>query len=125
MAKIIVIDDEEGVAKIIRLWLEKEGHEVLTGNNGLEGFKLIEKENPDLVITDQDMPGLTGLEIARKTKKSPKTSKIPVIIMSGRETPIINRKTALEAGAKEFLTKPPSSFLNLINIIKNILSSSQ
>lgn len=82
MACILVIDDDPEIVKVLRLYLEQHGHRCLSANRGNLALKIIREENPDLVITDVMMPGLTGGAVYETIRKE-FGSELPVIISTG------------------------------------------
>lgn len=101
--KIVVADDEPIMLKTISLRLKKDGHEVITTDNGREALDMIALENPDLVITDIMMPYASGLEIVGTVKSTNK--KLPIIVLSamGQENVVLE---AFQLGADDFISKP-------------------
>ena len=101
--KIIVAEDEPLMQKTIALRLKKDGHEVITTDNGREALALIDTENPDLVITDIMMPYASGLEIVGTVKSSGR--KLPIIVLTamGQENVVLE---AFQLGADDFIAKP-------------------
>jgi DNA-binding response OmpR family regulator len=101
--KILIAEDEPIMQKTIALRLKKDGHEVLTTDNGREALSLIDEQSPDLIITDIMMPYASGLEIVGSVKKMEK--KIPVIVLSamGQENVVLE---AFNLGADDFISKP-------------------
>ncbi|MGN6165385.1 MAG: response regulator transcription factor [Flavisolibacter sp.] len=100
--KILVAEDEPIMLKTISLRLKKDGHTVITTDNGREALEQIESEVPDLIITDIMMPYSSGLEIVGKVRQSRKT---PIIILSsmGQENIVLE---AFNLGADDYITKP-------------------
>ncbi len=105
---VLVIDDEEFVLNMIMAFFEKDypGYNLITASNGEYGIEMITQTRPELVITDWDMPILNGIEIVKKIKTEPETKDTPVIMMTGKMTSSDNLKTALDAGAIDFIRKP-------------------
>jgi PAS domain S-box-containing protein len=101
--RILVVDDEEPVAATLRLTLERLGYRVTATTSPAEAWKLFREEGYDVVITDQTMPGITGLELARKMLKARKS--IPVILCTGFSETASPEK-AESAGITEYLLKP-------------------
>ncbi len=101
--KILVAEDEPIMLKTIALKLKKDGHDVLTTDNGREALDLIETQKPDMVITDIMMPYASGMEIVGKVKQS--GSKTPIIVLSamGQENVVLE---AFNLGADDFIAKP-------------------
>ena len=102
MKRILVVDDERQITRMLRAALQSSGYEVLTAANGVEGFSRFEQERPDLIITDLAMPEMTGLDLTRAVRK---VSATPIIVLSVRDTDQM-KVTALDDGADDYLTKP-------------------
>lgn len=105
MAQILVIDDDFQLLKMVRVMLERVGHEVETINNGQRGIALAAETQPDLAIIDVMMPDLNGYDVVKQLREDPQTRDIPVMILTARSQPI-DKKMALDAGANSFMSKP-------------------
>jgi len=103
--RILVVDDEPHIRRVLTAVLTGYGYEVMTAKDGLEGLAVLQEAVVDLVILDFMMPGANGLEILAKIRSDPVRSKTPVIILTakGQDT---DREAALAGGADDFLTKP-------------------
>ena len=118
---ILAIDDDKDILKILKRYLENEGFSISTANNGDEGFEMVEKLNPDLIILDVMMPGLNGYEISTKLQNNKEHSCIPVIFLSalgGKE----NKLKAFACGAVDYLEKPFDKN-DLLNKVKKHLQT--
>lgn len=102
MKRILVVDDERQITRMLRASLQGCGYEVLTAINGVEGYSRFEQERPDLIITDLAMPEMSGLDLTRAVRK---VSATPIIVLSVRDTEQM-KITALDDGADDYLTKP-------------------
>jgi two-component system alkaline phosphatase synthesis response regulator PhoP len=113
--KILIVEDEEDVAELIRYNLTKNGYQVEIAATGPVGLSMVESIKPDLVLLDLMLPGFDGLEVCRNLKKDPKTSSIPVVMVTakGSEADIV---TGLEMGAADYITKPFSPRILLARI---------
>jgi len=102
---ILLIEDEEDIAALIKLQAEMSGYRIIIEMDGLNGFRAVEREKPDIVILDIMLPGMSGLDVCRKIKSSPDLKSIPVIIISAKseELDVI---LGLELGADDYVTKP-------------------
>lgn len=80
--KILVVDDDEDIVKLIKIRLQAKGFEVITALDGDTGLFMAKKHNPDLVVADLTMPGMNGWQMSLKLKQDDKYKKIPVIILS-------------------------------------------
>ncbi len=103
--KILAVDDEEDILELLRFNLTKEGFAVLCATSGEEALKSALSSRPDLILLDLLLPGMDGLEVARRLKSDPSTQDIPVIMVTakGEEADIV---TGLEVGAEDYITKP-------------------
>jgi len=117
--RILLIEDEEDIAALIKLQAELSGYKLHVEVDGLNGFRAIEREKPDLVILDIMLPGQNGFDICRKMKSNPDLKNIPVIILSakGEELDVI---LGLELGADDYVPKPFSPKI-LFSRIKAVL----
>lgn len=117
--KILIVDDEEDVLKLVCYNLQKEGYHTETAASGEEVLKKARAVLPDLIILDLMLPGIDGLQVCKNLKADAKTQHIPVIMLTakGEETDIV---TGLELGAEDYVTKPFSPKV-LIARVRRIL----
>ena len=103
--RILVVDDEEDILELVRYNLAKEGYQVTGVLTGEDALKKALSENFDLIVLDLMLPGIDGLEVAKRLKNSPKTEQVPIVMLSakGEEADIV---TGLEIGADDYITKP-------------------
>lgn len=103
--RILLIEDEEDIAALIKLQAEISGYKLHVEVDGVNGYRAIEREKPDLVILDLMLPGENGLDVCRKMKNHPTLRNIPVIIVSakGEDLDIV---LGLELGADDYIVKP-------------------
>ena len=103
--KILIVEDDPSVLRATSYILEKEGYEVLTAQNGLEGLRKAKQDNPDLLILDVMLPGIDGFEICHSLRAESQTAQLPILMFSakGQEA---DKATGLKVGADEYLTKP-------------------
>ncbi len=100
--RILVIEDNPDISRVVQYELEQAGFEVLAASDGISGLSQAREEHPDLVVLDLGLPDLDGAEVARHLRKS---SSIPIIILTAMDA--LDRKLALlEAGANDYMTKP-------------------
>ena len=101
-AKILVIEDEDDVVHLLRFRLEQEGYEVISACNGVEGLRILQQENPHLVVLDVMMPRMNGWETCKRIRQY---SDVPIIMLTalGQET---DKVRGLELGADDYVTKP-------------------
>ncbi|MDL2300527.1 response regulator transcription factor [Clostridiaceae bacterium OttesenSCG-928-D20] len=100
--KILIVEDEEKIARFIELELSHEGYEVEKTTDGREGLSLSEAGGFDLILLDIMLPGINGLEILRRLRK---TSDIPVIMLTARDA-VMDKVSGLDMGADDYITKP-------------------
>ncbi len=102
---ILVVDDEKNTASLFQDYLEMTGgHKVSVAHSGVEALEKIKMKKPDLIILDQCMPGLTGVEVVGELKKVKDTQEIPVVIFSVADKP--NYKTRKSLGILGYFAKP-------------------
>ena len=105
MARILVIDDEPIIHKMISHALEKEKHQLDFASTGTEGVKKAKTTRPDLIITDVIMPDINGYEVTRLLRRDPLFAQIPILVLTA-QTGLENKINSFEAGADDHLTKP-------------------
>ncbi|MGD8389431.1 MAG: response regulator transcription factor [Desulfobacteraceae bacterium] len=103
--KILVVEDDEDIREMLRVWFSKEGYSFSSASTGEEALTLIEKDCPDLIVLDLMLPGMDGLEVTRRLRKDPKRNTIPIVMLTARteESEILE---GYEAGADDYVTKP-------------------
>ena len=101
--KILVVDDEEDIVEIIRLYLEDEGYEVIAAYDGKEALEMARMESPHLIILDIMLPKMDGLEICRQVRTE---ETIPIMILSAKKTDVVDTVVGLELGADDYMIKP-------------------
>ncbi|NJL85917.1 MAG: response regulator transcription factor [Leptolyngbyaceae cyanobacterium SM1_1_3] len=102
-AKILLVEDEEKLAKFVQMELSYEGYEVSVANDGLAGLMAARDQEPNLVILDWMMPGLSGVEVCRRLRST--GGKMPIILMTAKDS-IEDRVAGLDAGADDYVVKP-------------------
>ncbi len=102
--KVLIIEDEELIAAVLKDNLEMVGYEVSIANSGVEGFRRAKRTPPDIITLDVMMPNLSGIQVLKDLKADDATKDIPVIILSVEGDP--NRNEGLKLGAFAFLRKP-------------------
>jgi len=105
MSEILVVDDDRDVAQTVELALRRRGFKVAMANSGVEALKVLRRYDPDLVILDVLMPGMSGLEVCRRLRSDPKTTTLPIIFLTARGQER-DRIEGLRAGADDYLSKP-------------------
>ena len=122
-AKILVVDDEEHIRKIVKFQLEKAGYAVETASDGLEALKSIDTHHPDLVLLDLMMPNMDGYEVCKRLKSNYQTNHIPIIMVTAKAE-LENKLQGFEDGANDYITKP-FALTELLVRVKNVLQWSQ
>ncbi|HBP97844.1 response regulator transcription factor [Leuconostoc lactis] len=102
MSKVLIVEDEENLAKFVGLELKHEGYEVETVLDGRSGLDAAMENNYDVILLDLMLPELNGLEVARRLRETKKT---PIIMMTARDS-VIDRVSGLDYGADDYLVKP-------------------
>lgn len=101
-SKILVVDDDPNVVELIRLYLERDGNEVLIANDGVAGLELAREELPDLIVLDLMMPRMDGMEVCRTLRAE---SSVPVVMLTAMVEED-DRLAGLDLGADDYVTKP-------------------
>ena len=99
---ILVVDDEQRIIDLARMYLEQDGFRVISTTNGTAARRMILKEKPNLVVLDLMLPGMDGLEVCRRVREE---SDVPIIMLTARNDDI-DKIVGLELGADDYLTKP-------------------
>ncbi|CDO04827.1 Transcriptional regulatory protein YycF [Oceanobacillus picturae] len=103
--KILVVDDEQPIADILKFNLEKEGYDVVLAHDGDEAIQVAEAEKPDLILLDIMLPNKDGNEVCREIRK---TQMMPIIMLTAKDSEI-DKVLGLELGADDYVTKPFSN----------------
>ncbi len=112
--KILVIEDEIGIASFLKQGLEEEGYDVVVANDGEAGLKVASSQNPDLILLDWMLPKLSGLEVCTSFRKT--NTSTPIIFLTAKDT-VQETIDGLKAGANDYIKKP-FSFDELLERIK-------
>ena len=100
--RILLVDDDPNISRLVRLYLEKEGYAVTEAARGDEALALFRQSPPDLVLLDVMLPGMDGLSVLKEIRK---TSKAPVVMLTARDE-TFDKVLGLELGADDYVTKP-------------------
>ncbi len=103
--KILVVDDEEDILRLLDYNLRKAGFKVLVASDGPEALKTANRENPALIILDVMLPDMEGTEVLRRLKSNERLSGIPVMMLTAKGEEM-DRVVGLELGAEDYITKP-------------------
>lgn len=102
MDRILIIEDEEKIARFIELELVHEGYEIEKAMDGRDGLEKFKTRPFDLILLDVMLPGINGIEVLRRIRQ---TSNVPIILLTARDA-IVDKVTGLDAGADDYVTKP-------------------
>ena len=102
MGKILVVDDDQNICELLRLYIEKEGYSVVIANEGNQAVAMAESENPDLILLDIMLPGLDGWQVCREVRKK---SQCPIIMLTAKGE-VFDKVLGLELGADDYVVKP-------------------
>jgi len=115
--KILVVEDEAGIARILQLELEHEGYEVGLASDGKQGYEMINTGEYQLVLLDVMLPKMSGIEVLRQIRQS--GNLIPIILLTARDT-VPDKVSGFEHGANDYITKP-FAVEELLARVRNIL----
>jgi len=116
--KILIIDDDPDIRDVLNITLSQEDYEVIEAPDGLEGLKLAQTKNPDLVIVDFKMPKMDGRQVCQQLKKDILLSHMPIIMLTGKGE-VTDKVGGLNAGADDYIVKPfePQELIARIKMI--------
>lgn len=100
--KILVVEDDKDIAEVIRLYLGNEGYEIITAQDGLSGYEILQKEDIHLALVDIMLPKMNGYDLVKKTREN---SNVPILILSAKNMDS-DKILGLDLGADDYLTKP-------------------
>jgi len=121
--KVLVADDEIHIIHVVAIKLRNNGYEVIAANNGAEAYDLACREKPDVVVTDYQMPLMTGLELITKLRQEESTKNIPVILLTARSFAVTQEQQEM-LKVSSCLSKPFSP-KELLKTIQDILHERQ
>ena len=116
--RILIVEDEEAQAEVLRYNCEREGFEPVVARDGEEAFEAVDEHQPDLVLLDWMLPGASGLAVCQRLRKRPETRTLPVIILTARGEEV-DRVRGLECGADDYVVKPfsPSELIARVRAV--------
>ena len=117
--KILIADDEIHIIHVVAIKLRNNGYDVVSANNGAEAYELACTEKPDVVVTDYQMPLMTGIELIQKLRENEETKDVPVILLTARSF-AISQEQRESLGVADCLSKPFSP-KELLKTIQDIL----
>ena len=120
MAKILIIDDDVETTKLLESIIKLQGHQTTSLNNSMSAVEVANSVTPDVILLDIMMPGINGIQLCKIFQSTTELRHIPIIIVSALND-IGSKKDALNAGARDFLTKPvhPKDLTNKIDALVN------
>ena len=119
--KILAVDDEKHIVRLVQVNLERAGYTVVTANDGKEALQKVADENPDLVVLDVMMPYMDGFEVLQNLRRNPSTRDIPVIMLTAKAQDADVFK-GWQSGVDCYLTKPFNP-MELLSFVKRIFDS--
>lgn len=105
MSRILVIEDEQAIAELVKINLELLGHQVITAPDGIKGLAMSQQNRPDLIVLDVMMPDLDGFTVCQRLRQNPQTNHIPVLMLTALST-TKDKVAGFDAGADDYLPKP-------------------
>ncbi len=124
MAKILIVDDDKDILRLLEFALKRSGYSVLACPDGIQGLAAVEAQKPDLIVADVMMPKMTGYDFCKQVRAKPEGKEIPIIVFSARFQPI-DKQTALDAGATDYLPKSTSPDVLLQHITELLAGAGQ
>jgi len=103
--KILIIEDDPAISRLVDYTLRHEGYEIITASNGVEGINKAHKEAPDVIILDVMLPGMDGFEVCHRLRAEPDTASVLILMFSAKAQEI-DKNTGLKVGADDYLPKP-------------------
>jgi DNA-binding response OmpR family regulator len=119
-ARVLVVEDDPVILRLLEVNFELEGFEVLLAHDGAEGIDLARRQRPDIVISDIMMPNVSGIELVAALKGEEATASIPILLLSAKAQSA-DVKAGLEAGADDYVTKPFEP-LELVDRVQALLA---
>lgn len=117
--RVLVVDDEIHIVHVVAIKLRNNGYEVITADNGAEALELAQQESPDIIVTDYQMPVMTGLELVKELRENETTRDIPVILLTARSF-AVSKEQQQELRISTCLSKPFSP-RELLGYIEDVL----
>jgi two-component system alkaline phosphatase synthesis response regulator PhoP/two-component system response regulator VicR len=120
MPRILAVDDEPNIVRLIQVNLERQGYQVETANNGAQALAKIRANRPDLLVSDVMMPEMDGLELVKNIRMDPALESLPIIMLTAK-TQDADVMKGYQYGADMYLTKPFNP-QELLQFVKRLLS---
>ena len=119
--KILAVDDERHIVRLVEVNLQRAGYEVVTAYDGREALEKVKSENPDLIVLDVMMPYMDGFEVLKHLKADPETAEVPVIMLTAKAQDA-DVFRGWQSGVDCYLTKPFNP-MELLTFVKRIFDS--
>ena len=119
--RILVVDDEPHIVRLVQVNLQREGYEVLTAYDGVDALEKVANEKPDMVVLDVMMPRMNGFEVLKKLKADDETRDIPVIMLTAKAQDA-DVFRGWQSGVDSYLTKPFNP-MELLTFVRRIFQS--
>ena len=104
--RVLVVEDDPALRNVIRFNLQQAGFDVRTSGNGLEGWSKLDEQPVDLVVTDMQMPRMTGLELCQKLRSDPRFTQLPVLMLTAKGLELDAEQLRADLGIVELMFKP-------------------
>ena len=121
MAKIVICDDEPHVTRAVELKLRKAGHHVRVGHNGAEGLQTARDDVPDLIITDCQMPVMSGIELCREASTDESLRRVPIIMLTAKALELSEQDLRSSFGVRRLMYKPFSP-REIVTVVEGTLA---
>ncbi|MYL24406.1 response regulator [Halomonas alkaliantarctica] len=120
MANVLVVDDEPNIVLSLEFLMEQAGFEVTTAEDGEQALASVKSAQPDLILLDISLPGISGFDVLEQLRAQPETERLPIIMLTahGRE---VEREKGMALGADDYITKPFST-QTLVEKVKGLLN---
>jgi len=105
LSKILIIEDEAKIARFVELELRHEGYEVKTAGDGPGGLQAVQAWQPDLLVLDLMLPGISGIEVCRRLRAAEETAQLPILMLTAKDD-VSDKVMGLDMGADDYMTKP-------------------
>lgn len=119
--KILIVDDDATTRKLLGLYLKTKGYEISSAENGLDAIEKVGRDNPNLIITDLNMPYMDGIEFVKTMRADPARHEIPILMVTTEADPE-ERERAMSVGVNGYLVKPVTAE-TVIQHIRHILKN--
>ena len=122
--KILIVDDDATTRRLLGLYLKAKGYEVAYAENGIDGIEKLGRENPNLIISDLNMPYMDGIEFVKTVRADPSRNEVPILMVTTEADPE-ERERALSVGVNGYLVKPVTADVvtqHIRHILKNMFA---